>query len=124
MNSDKKILIVDDDDRNIFALSATLRAKKLNFITATDVSGALDTMKQHNDIGVVLLDMMIPDVDGYEAVNLFRKINTYQSLPIIAVTAQAMSGDKEKCLAAGANDYISKPIDVDKLMRVLEIYLK
>jgi CheY-like chemotaxis protein len=124
MNRDKKILIVDDDSQNIFALSATLRAKSLNFLTATDATKALDVLRKHTDVGIVLLDMMIPDIDGYEAIALLRKVGAYQSLPVIAVTAQAMAGDREKCLAAGANDYVSKPINVDLLIDVLEIYLK
>lgn len=119
----KKILIVDDDTRNIFAMSLTLRSKGYTCISATDASLAIKLLQQDSSIGVVLLDMMMPEMDGYEAIGHIRNIENLKELPIFAVTAQAMPGDREKCLAAGANAYISKPVNVDTLIELLNNYL-
>ncbi|GGH23799.1 response regulator [Dyadobacter endophyticus] len=113
----KKIMIVDDDARNIFALKATLKSKGFDCIACTGATEALDILRRENPVDAVLIDMMMPEMDGYEAIPLMKKLDG--RLPVIAVTAQAMVGDREKCLAAGADDYISKPIDVDKLLKVL-----
>jgi CheY-like chemotaxis protein len=113
----KKILIIDDDSRNIFALSATLRAEGFETLTATSVDEGLANMKNESGIALVLLDMMLPDIDGYEALRIIRNDKAYASMPVLAVTAQAMAGDKEKCIEAGADGYISKPIDVELLLR-------
>jgi CheY-like chemotaxis protein len=118
------IVIIDDDTRNIFALAATLKSKGFGYISCTGAREAIDLLQVRRDVGMVLIDMMMPDMDGYEAIPLIRKIPGREKLPIIAVTAQAMLGDREKCLAAGADDYISKPIDVDRLMEVVESHLK
>ncbi|HWJ26720.1 MAG TPA: response regulator, partial [Flavisolibacter sp.] len=115
MNEPKRILIVDDDPRNIFALEATLKAKGYNCLTANSAMEGIELLKTDAGINIVLMDIMMPDMDGYEALTRIRKMNGMNNLPIIAVTAQAMVGDREKCLAAGANDYISKPINVDHL---------
>jgi CheY-like chemotaxis protein len=124
MNAEKsKILIVDDDSRNIFALQAVLRARKYACVTAADMQEALQLLKAGNEIGIVLLDMMMPDMDGYEAIPIIRGLPGFASIPIIAVTAQAMKGDRERCLQAGANAYIAKPVDVDELMKLLKDYL-
>ncbi|MFT3824818.1 MAG: response regulator [Chitinophagaceae bacterium] len=123
-NSDKKILIIDDDARNIFALKAVLRSRNFICISAMDVEEAFKLLATDNNIHIVLLDMMLPGLDGYEAIPAIRKSRGYEDVPIIAVTAQAMAGDREKCLRAGANAYISKPVDVDELKRVLDIYFK
>jgi CheY-like chemotaxis protein len=117
------ILIVDDDSRNIFALHAVLRAKKYTCITAPDMQEATKQLIARNDIGIVLLDMMMPDMDGYEAIPLIRALPGYGNIPIIAVTAQAMKGDREKCISAGANGYISKPVNIDELIELLNEYL-
>lgn len=117
-----KVLIIDDDARNIFALVATLKARKYDCISAGSAQQGLAFLNNEKDVDIVLIDMMMPDMDGYEAIPAIRKISKRAELPIISVTAQAMMGDREKCLAAGADDYISKPIDVDKLMSVLEKY--
>jgi CheY-like chemotaxis protein len=116
----KHILIVDDDARNIFALNATLREKGFNCITSASTMAALHILQHKPDIGVVLIDMMMPDMDGYEAVPVMKQ---RFDIPVIAVTAQAMPGDKEKCLAAGADGYVAKPVDVDLLLRLLKQYL-
>ncbi len=112
-----KVLIIDDDARNIFALGATLKTKGYSCVTATSAQQGLAMLREDPQIGIVLLDMMMPEMDGYEAIPLIRR---ERQLPIIAVTAQAMVGDREKCLAAGADDYISKPINVDALLRILQ----
>ena len=111
------ILIIDDDPRNIFALSAVLRAKGYTCLTAGSAQQGLSIIDEVPDIGIVLMDMMMPDMDGYQAIPLL--LQQYK-LPVIAVTAQAMVGDREKCLATGAVDYISKPIDVDRLLHILQ----
>jgi CheY-like chemotaxis protein len=115
----KKILIVDDDNRNIFALTATLKAKSFECVSRTGAKEALELLNGDENIDIVLMDMMMPDMDGYEAIPLIKAIPHRENLPVVAVTAQAMVGDREKCLRAGADGYISKPIDVDKLLQLL-----
>lgn len=115
----KRILIVDDDSRNIFALSATLKAKSFECLSCLSAEEALKLLEGDEHIDAVLIDMMMPDMDGYEAIPLIKKIPSRAGTPVISVTAQAMVGDKEKCLQAGADDYISKPVDVDKLLVIL-----
>jgi CheY-like chemotaxis protein len=117
--SKKKVLIIDDDARNIFALTATLRAKSFDCISRSGASEALELLKSDETVDVILIDMMMPDMDGYEAIPLIKRIEKRRQTPVYAVTAQAMVGDKEKCLHAGADDYISKPIDVDRLLNLL-----
>ena len=117
--SQKKIVIIDDDARNIFALEATLRAKGFVCQAFSEAEAAIKEL-ENSDCDIILIDMMMPEMDGYEAIPKIRQIKDKEHVPIIAVTAQAMHGDKEKCLAAGANDYISKPIDVDRLLSVLK----
>jgi len=115
----KKVLIVDDDSRNIFALTATLKARSFECLSCTSAAEALRILKTAQSIDAVLIDMMMPDMDGYEAIPLIKAIPHRGETPVISVTAQAMKGDREKCLAAGADDYISKPINVDKLLEIL-----
>lgn len=115
----KRILIVDDDSRNIFALSATLKAKSFECLSCLSAEEALKLLKGDEHIDAVLIDMMMPDMDGYEAIPLIKQIPYRAGTPVISVTAQAMVGDREKCLQAGADDYISKPVDVDKLLVIL-----
>jgi len=115
----KRILIIDDDARNIFALKATLKAKSYDCIACSDAPEALELLKTNEQIDAVLIDMMMPEMDGYEAIPLIKEMETRKSTPVFAVTAQAMVGDREKCLQAGADGYISKPIDVEKLLQLL-----
>lgn len=115
----KRILVVDDDMRNIFALSAVLRSRSFECISCLSANEALQILEGNEHFDAILLDMMMPDMDGYEALPLIKKIPNRKSTLVIAVTAQAMIGDKEKCLDAGADDYISKPIDVDRLFQIL-----
>lgn len=119
----KTILLVDDDERNRFALSAVLKTKQAVVITANDGLECLAVLKEYPNIDLVLLDMMMPFMDGYDASREIRKQAQLKQLPIIALTAQAMPGDKEKCLEAGANEYCSKPVNfdllLDKIMKLL-----
>lgn len=115
----QKILIIDDDDRNIFALKAVLTSKGYQCITATGGTQALEILHKEPGISIALVDMMMPDIDGYELMMLIRKMPSMQHIKLVAVTAQAMAGDKEKCMAAGADEYVSKPVDVDNLLQVI-----
>lgn len=117
------ILIIDDDPRNIFALVAVLKTKKFVCLTASSAEEGIKILSQQPNIGIILMDMMMPDMDGYQAIAEIRKNELVNKIPIVAVTAQAMVGDREKCIAAGADDYISKPIDVDILTELLGHYL-
>ncbi|MWB96869.1 response regulator [Flavobacterium sp. GA093] len=112
----KRLLIIDDDPRNIFALVNTLRAKSYDCLSCLSAEEAIKILSTNEVIDAVLIDMMMPEMDGYDAIPLIKKIPERKETFIIAVTAQAMTGDKEKCLEAGADDYISKPVDVDKLL--------
>ncbi|MBD8017731.1 response regulator [Kaistella pullorum] len=120
MSEQKKILIIDDDSKNIFALSAVLTAKKYECVSAQSAREGLDILQAQPEIGVVLMDMMMPEMDGYEAISVMKNAGNLKQIPVIAVTAQAMTGDREKCLAAGADGYISKPVNVDELLQVLK----
>lgn len=119
-----KVLIIDDDPNNIFALKAVLRSRSWEAISANSANAGLSILNKQKDIGVVLLDMMMPETDGYEMIGLIRSDDHLKDLPVIAVTAQAMMGDREKCLQAGANEYVSKPIDVDRLFALLQDFTK
>jgi CheY-like chemotaxis protein len=112
----KRVLIIDDDDRNIFALSATLRAKSFDCVSCLSAQEAFEILQSDQDIDAILIDMMMPDIDGYDAIPMIKEIPSRKSTYIVSVTAQAMVGDREKCIEAGADDYISKPVDVDKLL--------
>jgi len=116
----KKILIVDDDPRNIFALKLTLKARGFETETCAMAIDAIEILEKNPDIDLVLMDMMMPEMDGYEAVKIIRKTPSISHIPVIAVTAQAMEEDRQKCLDAGAQDYVKKPIDVDKLLIAIE----
>jgi CheY-like chemotaxis protein len=117
-----KILIIDDDNRNIFALSAVLRAKGYHVVSSPSAAEGISLLQKDPSIKVVLMDIMMPDMDGYEALAEIRKNNHLSGIPVIAVTAQAMPGDREKAMAAGADAYVSKPVNVDILLQLLEEY--
>ncbi|REC50198.1 response regulator [Chryseobacterium pennipullorum] len=121
--SSKKVLITDDDVRNIFSLTKALEKYKVEVVVAMDGKDALQQIKQHPDIDVILMDMMMPEMDGYETIKEIRKMPAFTRLPIIAVTAKSMIGDREKCITAGASDYISKPVDIDQLLSLLRVWL-
>lgn len=118
--SKKRILIIDDDPRNIFALAANLRVKGFECLSCTGAREAIRLLRDEEAVDAVLMDMMMPEIDGYEAIPAIKQLPGRAKLPIVAVTAQAMQGDREKCLNAGADGYISKPVDLDKLMELLE----
>ena len=115
----KRILLIDDDARNIFALTATLRARGFEVLARPGAREALDLLATDEVIDAVLLDMMMPEMDGYEALPRIRNLPNRTDTPVFAVTAQAMLGDREKCLRAGATEYVAKPIDVDRLLQLL-----
>lgn len=119
----KTVLVVDDDVRNIYSLTKALETLKMNVVTAIDGKEALKALEQHPEVDVVLLDMMMPNMDGYETATRIRGNRKYKDLPVIAVTAKAMTGDREKCINAGASDYITKPVDVDQLLSLLRVWL-
>ena len=120
MNTEKEILIIDDDSRNIFALTAVLKAKKYQCISAVSAVKGLELLEENKNIGAVLMDMMMPEMDGYEAIGKMKSNTALQKIPVIAITAQAMTGDREKCLEAGADGYISKPVNVDELLVLIK----
>jgi two-component system cell cycle response regulator DivK len=118
-----KILIIDDDHRNIFALKAVLKAKGYLCTSALDAKEGIDLMLSDKEISVILMDMMMPDMDGYQAIEKMKDTPELSKLPVIAVTAQAMVGDKERCLNAGAVGYVSKPINVDDLIHLITKFI-
>jgi two-component system cell cycle response regulator DivK len=122
MTDQKTVLLIDDDSRNIFALTAVLKAKGFHILSALSAQEGVQFLQKNKGIKVVLLDMMMPDMDGYETLRFIRSDEKISNVPVIAVTAQAMIGDREKCLEAGANEYVSKPIDVDFLLQILNRY--
>jgi len=119
----RKILIVDDDMRNLFALSQALRGRGVEILMAQDGSKALRQLEEHPDVDLVLMDVMMPVMDGYEATQEIRKNPRHAHLPIISLTAKAMQGDREKSLASGANDYLPKPVDIAKLLSMMRVWL-
>jgi CheY-like chemotaxis protein len=119
----KKILVADDDVRNIFSLTKALEMHNVEVIAAMDGREALKKLEENHGVNAVLMDIMMPEMDGYEAMQAIRKKPQYRNLPIIAITAKAMTGDREKCISAGASDYISKPVDIDQLLSLLRVWL-
>ncbi|GAB3506798.1 hypothetical protein GCM10027341_40450 [Spirosoma knui] len=119
----KTILVADDDVRNIFSLSKALERYNMTVVAALDGKEALQRLEENPAIDVVLLDMMMPQLDGYETARKIREHYQWRNLPVIAVTAKAMTGDREKCIQAGASDYITKPVDIDQLISLLRVWL-
>jgi hypothetical protein len=119
----KKVLIVDDDIRNIFAMTSVLEQQNMQVLSAENGTDAIDLLRKNPSVDVVLMDIMMPDMDGYDTMRAIRKIPTFKSLPIVAVTAKAMKGDREKCIEAGAWDYLSKPVDSVQMLSVLRAWL-
>ncbi|OFY16844.1 MAG: hypothetical protein A2X11_00495 [Bacteroidetes bacterium GWE2_42_24] len=120
---DKKVLIVDDDMRNVIALSRVLEDKGLDIKAADNGRNAIQMLDNHPDTNLVLMDIMMPEMDGYEAIGKIREDKRFRNLPIIALTAKAMKEDRAKCINAGANDYISKPVNVEKLISLMRVWL-
>jgi CheY-like chemotaxis protein len=119
----RKILVVDDDARNIFALTSLLENHEMDVISTTNGRDAIEIIENTPNLDIVLMDIMMPDMDGYETMRNIRQTHKYRALPILALTAKAMKGDREKCLDAGASDYIAKPVNTDQLLSLMRVWL-
>ena len=119
----KKVLVVDDDIRNIFALTSVLERNKMEVISSENGRTAIELLQQKPDIDIVLMDIMMPEMDGYETMRQIRGLSQFETLPMIALTAKAMKGDREKCIEAGASDYVSKPVDTEQLLSLMRVWL-
>ncbi len=119
----RKVLVVDDDVRNIFALSSVLERRGMTVLTAGTGREAISMLESTPDIAIVLMDIMMPEMDGYETMQVIRQNAHLRRLPIIALTAKAMKGDREKCLEAGASEYMAKPVNTDQLLSGLRTWL-
>jgi CheY-like chemotaxis protein len=119
----RKVLVVDDDIRNIFALTSLLDEHGMTVLSAETGKRAIEALAETPDVDIVLMDIMMPEMDGYDTMRAIRQVPALLSLPIIAVTAKAMKGDREKCFEAGATDYISKPVDREQLLGMLRVWL-
>jgi CheY-like chemotaxis protein len=119
----RTVLLVDDDARNIFALSSVLERRGMKVLTATNGNEAVSIVQSHPEVAVVLMDLMMPGMDGYETMQVIRSDRAFRRLPIIALTAKAMKGDREKCLEAGASDYLAKPVNTEQLLSALRMWL-
>jgi len=119
----RKVLVVDDDARNIFSLTSLLENQEMEVISTTNGRSAIDLIQSTPGLSLVLMDIMMPDMDGYETMRKIRDIPEFRTLPILALTAKAMKGDREKCLDAGASDYIAKPVNTDQLVSLMRVWL-
>ena len=119
----KTVLLVDDDARNIFALSSVLERRGMHVLTATTGNEAITLVESTPDLAIVLMDIMMPEMDGYQTMQVIRENPAFRRLPIIALTAKAMKGDREKCLDAGASDYMAKPVNTEQLLSALRMWL-
>jgi len=120
---DRTVLLVDDDARNIFALSSVLERRGMRVLTATTGKEAIQIVEKTPELAIVLMDIMMPEMDGYQTMGVIRQNPAYRRLPIIALTAKAMKGDREKCLEAGASDYLAKPVNTEQLLSALRMWL-
>jgi CheY-like chemotaxis protein len=121
--ANKKVLVVDDDVRNLFALTTAFDRYAIQTITAESGQEAMAILEENHDIDIVLMDIMMPEMDGYETTQKIRREHKNKTLPIIAVTAKAMKGDREKCIDAGASDYITKPVKIDQLLSLMRVWM-
>ena len=119
----RKVLVIDDDIRNVFALTSTLEQRGMKVVFAENGREGIERLHQHPNTDVVLLDIMMPEMDGYQTARAIRSMPRFEHLPIISLTAKAMKGDREKAIAAGASDYITKPVDVDQLLSMMRVWL-
>src|SRR5262249_1039117 len=119
----RTVLLVDDDARNIFALSSVLERRGMHVLTATTGNEAIELIDGNPDIAIVLMDIMMPEMDGYRTMTEIGRNDRFRRLPIIALTAKAMKGDREKCLDAGASDYLAKPVNTEQLLSALRMWL-
>ncbi len=119
----KRVLVIDDDPRNVFAITSTLELHGMTVTQATNGRQGIDALLTAEDTDLVLMDVMMPELDGYATMSQIRQMPAFSALPIIAVTARAMPGDKEKSIVAGASDYVTKPVDTDELLACMERWL-
>ena len=119
----KKVLIVDDDVRNVFALTSVLEANGMEVVFAENGKDGIETLRANPDVDLVLMDIMMPEMDGYETMQAVRQMPEFRQLPIISLTAKAMKGDREKSITSGASDYITKPVDTDQLLSLMRVWL-
>jgi CheY-like chemotaxis protein len=119
----RKILIVDDDVRNVFALTSVLEARGMTVLFAENGREGLEMLDANPDVDLVLMDVMMPEMDGYEAMRAIRARQRFEDLPVIALTAKAMQGDRERSIASGASDYVTKPVDPDQLLSLMRVWL-
>ncbi len=119
----RKVLVVDDDVRNIFAISSVLERRGMTVLSAGTGREAIETIESTPDLAIVLMDIMMPEMDGYETMQVIRQNQALRRLPIIALTAKAMKGDRERCLEAGASEYLAKPVNTEQLLSVLRMWL-
>ena len=117
------MLIIDDDARNIFALRSALEASAIEVVSAESGQEGIDLLNASPNVDIALIDIMMPELDGYETIRRIRANPRFAELPIIALTAKAMRGDRESCIAAGASEYIAKPVDIDQLISLLRVWL-
>jgi CheY-like chemotaxis protein len=118
-----EILVVDDNPRNIYALKTVLKSRKTECFTALNFNNALEILEKNLQIKIILLDMMMPNIDGYEALKILKENPKFKNIAVLAITAQAMCGDREKCLNAGADDYLAKPVDIEALMSFINKHI-
>jgi CheY-like chemotaxis protein len=119
----RKVLIVDDDVRNVFALTSVLEAHGMEVVFAENGRDGIAMLQAHPDVDLVLMDIMMPEMDGYETITAVRKLPQFSQLPIISLTAKAMHGDRDRSITAGASDYITKPVDTDQLLSLMRVWL-
>jgi CheY-like chemotaxis protein len=119
----RTVLVVDDDARNIYALTSLLENQEMNVISVTSGRSAINVIGKTPELSIVLMDIMMPDMDGYATMREIRETPEYRTIPILALTAKAMKGDREKCLDAGASDYIAKPVNTDQLLSLMRVWL-
>jgi CheY-like chemotaxis protein len=119
----RKVLVIDDDARNIFALTSVLENHEVTVLSATNGRDGIEIIQSTPDLAMVLMDIMMPEMDGYETLREIRKAPESRTLPILALTAKAMKGDREKCLDAGASDYIAKPVNTNQLLSLMRLWL-
>ncbi len=120
---DRKVLLVDDDMRNLFSLSAVLQENNMQVLVARNGVEALEKLKTDPDTAIILMDIMMPEMDGYEAMRRIREQKQFSDLPIIAITAKAMKGNRAQCIDAGASDYLAKPVETEKLLSIMRVWL-
>ena len=119
----RRVLIVDDDVRNVFALTSALESRGIEVLYAENGRDSLSVLAENPDVDLVLMDIMMPEMDGYETMTALRQMPQFRRLPVIALTAKAMEEDREQSVAAGASDYITKPVDIDQLLSLMQVWL-